>query len=489
MKILLIAMPDVASDGIARGQIGPNLALSSLAGNIDGCEIQIADLVLKRKHIKRTILKIMKNFNPDIVGLSAMTFQYDTAVKISALLKGIKKEIKIVIGGYHASLMYKEIADTNHAGNFDFIVRGEGEFIFRDLLNGINQKLPFEDIKGLSFKRDGVFIHNPPAEVLDLNNIRLPNRGIRIFNNFKFFGLPADMIESSRGCGMDCKFCCIRKIYGRKFRTYKIERIIKDIEEAKRVGTRFLFFVDDNATMDGERFKRLCEAIIDSRHHDMHFGIQASVAGIASKADLPGYMAKAGFKAVFLGFENALQKNLDYLEKKYQTRLAMEVVNSLRKRKIIIYGGFIIGNPNDTEEDIIHNFEAIKKMKLDSIFVQFLTPYPYTQIQGELEKEGLITGKDYSKYTGLISHVRTKYLSTEELEYLKWKYLPKTIPHNNFLEWWKFSMLPKVYPGYVKKEIFLRSFKHLLQKRIWKSDNDRFTEQLARKRNLNGHLL
>src|SRR5574337_1143027 len=113
MNILLMSMPDCAPHFNARRWKPPNLAISSIAGNIEGHNVYIADLVLRRNNISETINELLIKYRPDVVGLTAMSFQFATAKKIGSLIKGLDKNIKIVLGGYHATLMYDEICKND----------------------------------------------------------------------------------------------------------------------------------------------------------------------------------------------------------------------------------------------------------------------------------------------------------------------------------------------------------------------------------------
>jgi len=100
MNILLIAMPDVSPGYPTILVKPPNLALQSIAGNLDKRHnVKIADLVLKRKNVKKAIIEAINRMNPEIVGLSAMTFQYFTAAKIASFIKKLNPNIKIALGG------------------------------------------------------------------------------------------------------------------------------------------------------------------------------------------------------------------------------------------------------------------------------------------------------------------------------------------------------------------------------------------------------
>ena len=103
-----------------------------------------------------------------MIGLSAMTFQFNTAWRIVEFIKSLHRDIKIAIGGYHATLMYEEIASSDNGKPFDYIVRGEGEKTFGDMLDAIEGKQKWEDISGLSYRRNGGFytIHQDRWKIL-----------------------------------------------------------------------------------------------------------------------------------------------------------------------------------------------------------------------------------------------------------------------------------------------------------------------------------
>ena len=136
MKILLLSMPDVAPVIMHESAFHmPNLGIASIGANIDdGHEVYIVDLIRKRLGLRKHLVRILGALKPDLVGLSTMTWQYATCVKIIRLIKLLLPEAKIVIGGYHATLMFEEIAASDEAPAIDFMVRGEGEEAFRRLV-------------------------------------------------------------------------------------------------------------------------------------------------------------------------------------------------------------------------------------------------------------------------------------------------------------------------------------------------------------------
>ena len=136
MNILLLSMPDSFEHTPTVSIRMPNGALTSLAGNVDPHHrIAIADLILVQSSVRATLEDLVKKTQPDLVGLSIMTFQRKTAKKIIELLRSLRPSVRVVVGGYDPSMAPE--AYTDESGNLvDFIVRGEGEITFRRAVAG-----------------------------------------------------------------------------------------------------------------------------------------------------------------------------------------------------------------------------------------------------------------------------------------------------------------------------------------------------------------
>ncbi|MCP5006414.1 MAG: B12-binding domain-containing radical SAM protein, partial [Planctomycetes bacterium] len=149
MNILLISMPDCVPYYDPQWTKQPSLAMASIAGNIDAHHnVYIADLVLKREQVKDIIPELIHTYKPDVVGMGAMTFQYETAKKIAKLIKTTNKHVKTILGGYHATVMYEELTTSSDSEPFDFFCRGEGEIIFSEFLEALEGKREHNSING-----------------------------------------------------------------------------------------------------------------------------------------------------------------------------------------------------------------------------------------------------------------------------------------------------------------------------------------------------
>src|SRR5882724_4604552 len=313
MNVLLLSMPDSFEHTPTVSIRMPNGALTSLAGNVDPHHrIAVADLVLVQRRVWATIQRLMEELQPELVGLSVMTFQRKTAGKIIELLRSLRPTVRIVVGGYDPSMALESYVGSD----VDFIVRGEGEITFRELLRAIETDRDYERISGLSYRVANRFRHNPdrPVSGLDCREIRLPNRQARVLSGYTMLGRQVDVVETSRGCTFDCSFCSIIAMRGRQFHAFSFDRVLADIRDARDHGARTIFLVDDNITLNIRRFEALCRAIIEAGLNGLDYFVQAMTAPIAAEGEtLAPLMHQTGFRYVFLGIENILDSDLQFL--------------------------------------------------------------------------------------------------------------------------------------------------------------------------------
>ena len=180
MNILLFSMPDSFEHMPSIVIRMPNGALTSLAGNVDSHHrVGGADLILTQRNVRATVEKLVREWQPQVVGLSVMTFQRKTAIKIIALIRSLKPDVKVAVGGYDPSLA-SEPYMTEDAG-VDFIIRGEGELTFRELVRALEHGSSYSNVPGLSYRAAGEWRHNSPRPVhsLEGDESRLPNRKAR----------------------------------------------------------------------------------------------------------------------------------------------------------------------------------------------------------------------------------------------------------------------------------------------------------------------
>jgi radical SAM superfamily enzyme YgiQ (UPF0313 family) len=327
-----------------------------------------------------------------------MTFQRRTAKRIISFIRSIAPATRVVVGGYDPSLA----PDAWMHPDVDFIVRGEGELTFRELVRSLEQNTTMAGVPGLWYREGDTFRQTPqrPIARVEEGGLALPKRSARVLSGYTVLGRQVDVVETSRGCTFDCSFCSIIEMRGRNFHRFPIDRVLDDIADARARGTRAIFFVDDNITIDVPRFERLCQAIISRGLNDIDYIVQGMTAPFATHGTtLAPLMKAAGFRYVFLGIENVLEDDLAFLKARAKNsrqapgearrNTTMEAIDVLHRHGLFVVGGLIVGNPDDTRESIDTNLEFARRY-VDWPYIQHPTPYPGTPMTQDFRERGLI---------------------------------------------------------------------------------------------------
>ena len=450
MRVLLLSMPDSFEHMPALAIRMPNGALTSLAGNVDAHHrVAVADLILVQSRVRETVERLVREIEPDLVGLSVMTLQRRTALQLITLIRRLRPGVRIVVGGYDPSLAPEAYTDASDSTP-DFLVRGEGELTFRALLRALESDRGYEHIPGLSYRSGHGFLHNADRPVTGLGGQEIgpPNRDARVLTGYTLIGRQVDVVETSRGCTFDCSFCSIIEMRGRNFHTYTFDRVLADIRDARAHGAEAIFLVDDNITLDVRRFEALCRAIIAAGLDDLDYTVQAMTSSIANHGTtLAPLMRRAGIRYVFLGIENILDADLTFLRAKaknterddarHPQNASIRAIDHLHRHQMYVIGGLIVGNPADTRESIETNL-AFARRYVDYPYIQHPTPYPRTPMTKEFREQGLIVSDDVAEYDGTTAVVRSEHLSAEEIEFLRWRaerwmklrHLPAALRHS-----------------------------------------------------------
>jgi anaerobic magnesium-protoporphyrin IX monomethyl ester cyclase len=252
-----------------------------------------------------------------------------------------------------------------------------------------------------------------------------------VLKGYTLMGRQVDVIETSRGCTFDCSFCSIIEMRGRNFHTYSFERVLDDIRDARDHGARTIFLVDDNITLNVHRFEALCEAIIDAGLNTLDYFVQGMTSAIANHGEtLAPLMRRAGFRYVFLGIENILEGDLEFLRASAKNtertnghstgNATLKAIDYLHRNEMYVVGGLIVGSPDDTRESIEANLEFARQY-VDWPYIQHPTPYPRTPMTKDFRDQGLIMNERLEEYDGTTAVVRTEHLPAEEVEFMRWK--------------------------------------------------------------------
>jgi anaerobic magnesium-protoporphyrin IX monomethyl ester cyclase len=265
----------------------------------------------------RQLLQIIKEYRPDIIGISCMFSTLDSIVKdLSRRIKGEFPEITIVLGGTHATVLAEQLV---REPSIDYVVRGEGEHAFPRLVEHLEQKRPVETVNNLTWLDNGE-IHSTPQEFIeDIDKLPLPARHllnmegyIRIghLQGLTKKGTRATTLITSRGCPAKCVFCSIHAVWGNKFRAHSPEYVLNEMQQLRdKYGIEHLVFEDDNMTLDRARAEAIFRGMVD-RGFDFSWTAPNGVALWTLDAGLLTLMRESGCYWLSLGVESGDPKTL-----------------------------------------------------------------------------------------------------------------------------------------------------------------------------------
>lgn len=378
MKVLLIYPPFQIRHGMGKVMCSPPLSLLTLAGAASNHDIEILDLNTEFSYGINKLENKIKKF--DLVGMTFMTNMYRVVENICKIAK--RNNVQTLVGGFHPTLDPHVIEECKY---IDLLVRGEGELTFKEIIDG----KPKEEILGLSYRHNGKIYHNPERPFIkNLDHLPYPKKELIDYSHYHYIWVPADVVETSRGCPFNCKFCCVTRFYHQTYRTKSPERVINELLRVP-LTQHLIFFVDDNFTLNHKRVMKICD-LVQKTQLNKHFMFvcQSRVDDVANNPEMVRKMGKSGFICIFLGFESFKQMALDQMNKRYTLDKVRKSIKLCHNNGIMVFGSFIIGNIGENKEDTLRTFKIMKKLEIDMMMTNPLTPFPSTPLYYEALENG-----------------------------------------------------------------------------------------------------
>ena len=304
------------------------------------------------------------------VGLSVMTAQVDSGVRISDRIKENYPDIPLVWGGYHPSLFPEQ---TLEDPNIDFILQGEGDWSFLDLLNALNLKGGYDEIDGIGYKRDGKLIFHPQKKYYEINDLPDWDWSFYDVNSFILGGTWSDStlvrqlpVQNSRGCPYMCSFCINTTLNCyRKWRVRDVKRVVDEIENLIKVyAVEWISFRDEIFFLTKKRIMEFCDEILN-RGLKFHWAANARVDFFSSGAlddEVMSKLKKAGCMNLAFGAESGSPKMLKFLRKGVTPEQIILSAKKCNEYGISPVYSFIVGLPGETKEDIMLTYYVMKKI-------------------------------------------------------------------------------------------------------------------------------
>ncbi len=337
------------------------------------------------------IIKEVREHKPDIVGITLKTGSYKSACNIAFLIKRNFPEIITVAGGPHATILPHETAQE---GCFDYVVKGEGEITFSELVDRVEKDESLKGVKGLTYSENGKIIDNPVRPFIEeLNSLPSLERDSHLHRK----QYPPDaisLIMTGRGCPYACTFCASERIWKRKVRFRSPSNIVDEmIDVYKKYGSRHFKFRDDTFTLNKQRALEICDRLISQK---LPVTWQCETRADCLDEELVRRMSKAGCIGVSIGIESGSERILKYIEKGETKENIEEGIKLLHKSGINVSAFMMIGFPTETEKEMAETMTFVKKLSPNHIILSILTPYPGTKIYDDSLRLGLL--KDGSSW-------------------------------------------------------------------------------------------
>lgn len=391
----------------------PPLGLTYIAAALEkqGFEVKIFDNYLLGKPIDH-IKVLVKKLNPEITGISCNSVTYKNCIQIARAVKEAVPESKVVVGGPHPTYMPESMLNCEEV---DFAVMGEGELAIVELAKHFidEENSNFAKIPSIAYRRNGKIVKNPPRFVDDLDWIPLPARHLIPLSKYdrriEFLNVePVDTMNVIRGCPFSCKFCETKTIWGSNPRTFSPSRVVEEMEHLiNNYGSRGVYFVGDNFTINKGWTKELCNLVI--RHKlDVEWVCDTRVDLVSR--DLLRIMKGAGCRTIWFGVESGSPRILRKLSKGITLQQATQAFRLCREEGIRIACSFMLGIPGETFEDMNATLKFAMKLNPDWCQFNIFIACPGSSLYEEVLEEGL-----YDRRDDFLLYVKTDYFDYESL--------------------------------------------------------------------------
>lgn len=381
-RIILVEPRGSKENVFARFMSLPLLGMIYLATMLrkEGYNVQVYNENILGRDIGRHEL------NADVLCITGLTSTIKRGYEIAMQFKALNPGGRVIMGGIHASFMKEEAA--KYADN---VVIGEGENVILNLIkNGSKEK--FIDAK----------------KVEDLNSLPMPDFSV-LNNNNKMKITP---IMTSRGCPFGCNFCSVTAMFGRKFRTRGIEKVVN---EFRRIKTKTAFFYDDNLCADKQRAINLFSLLEKENDRNVRWSAQVR-CDAANDEKLLRKMANAGCQMVFIGFESVNSKTLAAYNKSQSVEDIKKAIKKFHNYGIKVHGMFVLGSDMDDKSVFRATSSFSDNHNIDSVQYMILTPAPGTFTYKILAEENRLLHRLWEYYDGMHVVFKPKLLTPIELQ-------------------------------------------------------------------------
>jgi len=403
----------------AWGFILPPITLAYSAGVVRECGINVKIEDCVADEISLDILRHrIKAFQPDLIIINTVTPSILNDVRIIDIIKKDNPEIKIGLIGIHSSVLTNETFTLSR--NIDYIIRGEPEFIIRDLVLALRDKRSVNNVKGLSYRKNNEIFHNPNRGFInDLDSLPFPAWDLINTKNYRL-PLSGDqflLISPSRGCPYQCIFCNDKIYYGEKIRIRSPQRVVDEIEWAiNNFRIRNFHFWTESFTHQKQFALDILDEIL-RRNLNIKWTCNSRVDSV--DLELLKKMKKAGCWQISYGVESGNQFILDQAKKHITLKQSQQAVLLAKKAGLEVSIQCIIGLLGETYQTALDTIRFAKNLHADYAQFYCAVPFPGSELFQMAEKNKQIIVRDWSRFEQSQSVLKLDSLTPKEIEELR----------------------------------------------------------------------
>ena len=379
----------------------PPLGILSLAGYLEehaSFSLDLLDAQPKRYSYEQLEV-LLRDRTADVVGITAMTFTLIDVFKTVRLIRKVMPQAKIILGGPHVHLYPDE---TIRHPEVDFLLQGEGEIGFLELLNNLDNPGAWPLVKGLVYiDANGEIVNNgiaPSCENLD--ELGIPARHLLDIHDYTSLLGRDNTITTmftSRGCPYRCTFCdrpFSPVLSGFRWRTAK--HVADEMELCVSLGIHEAFIYDDTFTVRRDRVFELCDEI-GRRKLKFRWDVRAHVNTMTP--ELLKRMKQAGCDRIHYGVECGNDRMLKVIKKNMTIAKVREVIGQTKSANMEVLCYFIIGQQTETAADISDTMNLARELDPNYAHFTVFCPYPGTEIYNQGLKSGTIKEDVWRKFS------------------------------------------------------------------------------------------
>lgn len=352
----------------------------------------IASVLLQEGHVVKIyddsvldhsrIIEDIKNFEPEIVGVTAYTYTIENCLDFARIIKKMNKNIRVVFGGPHATYLPYETVTRECV---DIVVCGEGEETIRELASKISRKESLQGIKGIVYKDGGNRVIDNGVRPLIENLDSIPYPAYDLFPIGKYFASPLRKfsckklfsIITTRGCPFECIFCS-NKMFGKRIRFRTPLNVVDELEIMNRnFNIEELYFVDDTFSVDFKRVATICHLIVKRR---LNIAWSCNIRADHASVELFRILRDAGCKGVFIGIESSSQDILDGAKKGITVEQIKTAVVTAKRYIDTVSCSVIFGLPGDTIHKATQSIKFVKDLNPDYVGFTIAAPVPGSEL-------------------------------------------------------------------------------------------------------------